>query len=144
MIEQDTVRLLRECDAGVKMGIASMDDVLEHVQSGSLKSRLTDSKGNHEALENEIASLLNRYHDEGKEPGAVAKGMSRMKTGIKLGLDESDQTIAQLMTDGCNMGIKSLNRYLNQYQAAHEASKGIARRLITLEEELSVGMRPFL
>ena len=67
-----------------------------------------------------------------------------MKTGIKLGLDESDQTIAQLMTDGCNMGIKSLNRYLDQYQAADEASKGIARRLIALEEELSVGMRPFL
>ena len=32
MIEQDTVKLLRECDAGVKMGISSIDDVLEHVQ----------------------------------------------------------------------------------------------------------------
>ena len=32
MIEQDTIRLLRECDAGVKMGIASIDDVTEDDQ----------------------------------------------------------------------------------------------------------------
>ena len=29
--ERDTGRLLRECDAGVKMGISSMDEVLEHI-----------------------------------------------------------------------------------------------------------------
>ena len=29
MVEQDTIRLLRECDAGVKMGISSIDDVLD-------------------------------------------------------------------------------------------------------------------
>ena len=31
MIEQDTIRLLRECDAGVKMGIAAIDEVLSDV-----------------------------------------------------------------------------------------------------------------
>ena len=31
MIEQDTIRLLRECDSGVKMGISSIDDVIEYV-----------------------------------------------------------------------------------------------------------------
>ena len=29
MIEQDTIKLLRECDAGVKMGISSIDDVIQ-------------------------------------------------------------------------------------------------------------------
>ena len=28
MIEQDTVKLLRECDAGIKMGTSSIDDVV--------------------------------------------------------------------------------------------------------------------
>ena len=36
MIEQDTIKLLRECDAGVKMGITSIDDVLEYVDSNDL------------------------------------------------------------------------------------------------------------
>ena len=33
MIEQDTIKLLRECDAGVKMGVDSIDDVLGEVKS---------------------------------------------------------------------------------------------------------------
>ena len=88
--------------------------------------------------------MLGGFHDEGKEPNPVAKGMSWIKTNVKLGIDESDQTIADLITDGCNMGVKSLNRYLNQYEAADEKSKDIAKRLINLEEKLAVDIRSFL
>jgi hypothetical protein len=70
--------------------------------------------------------------------------MSWMKTNVKLGLDDSDKTIADLITDGCNMGVKSLNRYLNQYEAADERSKDITKRLINLEEQLAVDIRQFL
>ena len=143
-MEQDTIRLLRECDAGVKMGIASIGDVLDHVKSDLLKTELTDCKRDPEALEKEIRTLLNRYKDDGKEPNPMAKGMSWMKTNMKLTMDESDATIADLMTDGCNMGVKSLSKYLNQYQAADETSKNIAKRLISLEEQLAIDIRSFL
>ena len=74
----------------------------------------------------------------------VIKGMSHMKTGMKLGMDDFDETIADLMTDGCNMGVKSLSQYLNQYKAADEISKDITKRLIALEERLAVDIRGFL
>ena len=144
MIEQDTVRLLRECDAGVKMGISSIDDVLKYVESDSLKKRLEDCKKEHEELNGEIQSLLEKYKDEGKDPNPMAKGMSWMKTNMKLMMHESDETIADLMTDGCNMGVKSLNKYLNEYEAADEVSKDIAKRLINLEERLAIDIRDFL
>ncbi|MBR7121973.1 MAG: hypothetical protein IKC95_00730 [Oscillospiraceae bacterium] len=144
MIENDTIKLLRECDAGVKMGTASIDDVLEHVQSDKLKTYLTDCKKEHNKLETEIQKLLSDYEDEGKSPNPIAKGMSWMKTNMKLGMDDSDATVADLMTDGCNMGVKSLNRYLNQYEAADEVSKDIAKRLINLEEKLAIDIRQFL
>ncbi len=144
MVEQDTIKLLRECDAGVKMGIASLDDVLEQVHSDTLKQYLTQCRNEHKKLENEIQTLLDKYHDDGKAPNPIAKGMSWMKTTMKLGMDPSDQTVAELMTDGCNMGVKSLNQYLNQYQAADEVSKDITKRLINLEEELTVEIRKFL
>ena len=70
--------------------------------------------------------------------------MSWLITNMKLSWDESDATIADLMTDGCNMGVKSLSKYLNQYQAADETSKNITKRLIRLEEQLAVGIRKFL
>lgn len=92
----------------------------------------------------EIESLLDNYHDDGKEPALLAKGMSWMKTNVKLIMNESDQTIAGLMTDGCNMGVKTLNRYLNQYTAADKKSKDIAKRLINIEEKLAEDLRKFL
>ncbi len=144
MIEQDTVKLLRECDAGIKMGVSSIDDVLGYVRMDELKKRLVDCKTEHEKLENEIQTLLDAYHDDGKNPNPMAKGMSKVKTNMKLAMDQSDATIADLMTDGCNMGVKSLNRYLNQYEAADEKSKDITKRLINLEEKLAIDIRQYL
>ncbi len=144
MIEKDTIKLLRECDAGVKMGIASIDDVLDHVQCDSLQKKLTDCKREHDKLQTEIQQQLDKFGDEGKDPNPIAKGMSWMKTTMKLGMEDTDATIADLMTDGCNMGVKSLNRYLNQYEAADEFSKDIAKRLINLEEKLAIDIREYL
>lgn len=144
MIEQDTIKLLRECDAGIKMGVSSIRDVLDYVRDPELKRYLTDSLREHNALDEELQGLLDRYGDEGKEPNPMAKGMSWIKTTVMLKWNESDATIADLMTDGCDMGVKSLSRYLNQYAAADEQSKDLCKRLIQLEESLGVQMRGYL
>lgn len=144
MIEQDTIRLLRECDAGIKMGISSIDDVLGHVDDKTFYNLLDHSRKEHEELQLKIQQLLGQYQDEGKEPNLIAKGMSRVKTNVKLGMEASDCTIADLMTDGCNMGVKSLSKYLNQYKAADEQSKDIAKKLIHMEAQLAVDIRGYL
>ena len=144
MIEPDTVKLLRECDAGIKMGTSSIEDVIDRVSSNELRDELDRCKREHDKLRTECTDLLNEFHDEGKEPNPMAKGMSWMKTNMKMAVDASDETIADLMTDGCNMGVKSLNKYLNQYKAADERSKDITKRLINLEGELAQNLRAFL
>lgn len=144
MIEPDTIKLLQECDAGTRMGVTSIDEVLDYVHDDALRRRLDDCKMKHNMLNEEIQTLLGQYHDEGKEPGAMAKSMSWMKTNAKLVVNESDETIADLMADGCNMGVKSLNRYLNRYEAADEESKDIAKRLIRIEERLAEDVRAYL
>ena len=144
MIEPDTIKLLRECDAGIKMGISSIEDVLPYVKQDNFEERLTVCKNEHEKLGGELGELLEKYDDDGKNPNPIAKGMSWMKTNVMIAMDKSDNTIADLMTDGCNMGVKSLNRYLNQYEAAEEVAKDICKRLINLEEKLAVDIRQFL
>ncbi len=144
MIEQDTIELLRECDAGIKMGVSSIDDVLKYVKDDELKSYLEKSKNDHEIIQDELQKLLDEYHDDGKEPNVMAKSMSWIKTNVKLAVDESDDTIADLITDGCNMGVKSLAKYQSQYKAADEKSKNLADRLIGIEERLGKEIRKFL
>ena len=144
MEHTDTVKLLKECDAGSKMAVASIDDVLDRVTSSELKGLLQESKNHHEKLGNEIHSLLNEHGKAEKDPNPMAKGMSWMKTNMKMSWDGSDSTIADLITDGCNMGVKTLNRYLNQYQAADEKSKAICGKLISIEEQLCKDLRSYL
>lgn len=144
MIEEDTIKLLKECNAGIRMGVSSINEVISRAESNEMKSFLAESLNEHMRLESETENLLCKYGDEGKEPNPMAKKMSWVKTNVMMALDAGDDTIADLITDGCNMGVKSLSRYLNKYAAADERSKDIAKKLISMEADLAFAMRDYL
>ncbi len=144
MINHDTVELLKECNAGIKMGVNSIDEVLDKVKDQKLKKILISSKEAHQALGSETHELLNACDECGKEPNPMAKGMSWLKTNVMLAMESTDKTVADLITDGCDMGTKSLNKYLNEYESASEEAKTIAKRLIKLEDDLAADIRCFL
>lgn len=144
MVEDDTIKLLRECDAGVKMGISSINEILREVESKELAQILQSGRDAHEKLDREVNEILEQYQDIGKEPPVIAKGMSWMKTNMKMAMEKSDKTVADLMTDGCNMGIKTLRRYKNQYPAAEKRVINIADKLISLEEGMVADMKKYL
>lgn len=144
MINKDTIDLLKECDSGTKMAVSSIDEVFEKVQSQNLKDLLSESKQHHKSLGNELHTLLLEYQSEEKDPNPMAKGMSWLKTNMKLNMEGGDATIADLITEGCNMGIKSLYKYLNQYSAANEISRDICKRLIAIEETLRRDLQSYL
>lgn len=144
MVNQDTISILKECDSGAQMGAESIEEVLEHVKDSRLRRVLEDSRTRHKNIGEEAHAMLSGYGEEGKAPGAMAKGMSWMKTNMKLSMNDDDSTVAELITDGCNMGVKSLNRYLNQYPKADDRSQKIAQELIHLEEKTAVEVRQYL
>ncbi len=144
MATEDTIELLKECDSGIKMGIYAIDEVLDRVDSKELEEILINSKNIHQDIEKDIKDLLNSHDDAGKEPPTMAKGMSWLKTNMKMSMNESDNTISSLITDGCNMGIKTLQKYLNEYENADEKSKDLAKRIITTEENLLEDIKCYL
>lgn len=144
MIQEDTIKLLRECNAGIKMGVDSIDEILDETTDRMLIKMLRETMDEHKRLGSETHRLLNRYGDEGKAPNPLAKSMSWIKTNVMMAVDAGDNTIADLITDGCNMGVKSLSRYLNKYEAADEESKNIAKQLIACEAGLAEGLRAYL
>lgn len=140
----DTIKLLQECDAGTKMAVASIDNMLDKVGSQQLKNVLEESKSHHESLGNQIHDMLNEREAFEKEPNPIAKGMSHVKTGVKTTMESGDATIADLITDGCNMGIKSLHKYLNQYEKAEKNAKEMAKQIIEIEEKLRSEVAEYL
>lgn len=143
-MNDDTVKLLRECNAGIKMGISSLEDAMDKVEDKKLYGVLQESKEEHAKLGDATHEYLHEYHDEGKEPAPMAKMMSKVKTDMKSLSDKVDAGIADLITDGCNMGTKSLYRYLNQYPAASEKIKKLTKDIIGVEERLIENLRIYL
>ena len=61
-----------------------------------------------------------------------------------MGLNVCVTSVAELFTDGCILGINSLNNYLYQYMMADEISKKVTEKLIRLEEDLRKDLRIYL
>ena len=141
---EDTINLLKECDAGTKTAVNSIKEVLDNVESEALLSLLTDSLSEHEDIGNEIAAALRENGCQGKDPNPMARVMSWMKINFKMLEKGDDKTIAALMLDGCNMGVKQLSTYLNQYENADDNSKRITKRLINREEKLAGELKNYL
>ena len=80
----------------------------------------------------------------GKNPPVMASSMSWMKTNFKMMMEPTDTMVADLITDGCNIGIKSLNEYLNAYDSADSDAKDMCRQLISVEERLCDNMATYL
>lgn len=143
-MNNDTVKLLRECNAGIKMGERAIKKVLPKVKSGELRRALEICKDTHAELGDRTHSLLLEGGADTKPPHAIASAMSDAKISVMMMLNSTDKEVASLMTDGCNMGIKSLSGYLNKYKGADNRSRQIAKELIASEEYLSVKARDFL
>ena len=144
MANEDTINLLKECSSGVKMGIDGINSVIEKVDDKKLLFILEKYLKDHEKLEEKIEKELKKFNDDEKEPNPLAKAMSWAKVNMTLIKGEHDKTIADLMTEGCNMGIKSICRYMNEYDSAMESIKGLCYDLVEIEENFSKDLRSFL
>ncbi len=144
MNNEDTINLTKECNAGIKMAIESINEVIDHVQTSQFKQILERSKKEHDKIQEKTHDLLAYLGEKEKEPNPMAKGMSWLKTNMKLTMKDGDPTVADLITEGCNMGIKSLHKYMNQYSAADEKAKEIAKQVIEIEKKLAEDISIYL
>ena len=140
----DTVKLLKECNSGIKMGTSAMKRIIPYAKSYGLKNALSACLDEHEVLGEKTTKLLNREGIDAKDSHPIVNVMSTVKIKTKLMISGSEHTVADLMTDGCDMGIKSLSGYLNKYKKADDSAKNIAKRLIASEEYLENKLRDFL
>ena len=108
MPNDDTIKLLNECNSGIKMGVQGINEVMDNAEDKQLIDILNKYLKEHERLGNKTHEYLNKFHDTGKEPSTIATAMSWVKINFKMMQGNQDEQIADVMTDGCNMGIKSI------------------------------------
>jgi len=143
-VSQDTVELLKECDAGCKMAIDSMEQISKYVSDDKLKNIIQKYNADHIKMEEDIHRLLNNIGEEDKEPNPIAKASSWIQSEVKMMMNCGSKQAAHLLTDGCNMGVKSLNEYKNAYKAADEKSVAFCEKLCDIETSMIKDLQPFL
>lgn len=143
-MNDDTVNLLKECNAGCKSATNSMEQVLPYTNDEELKSLIKKFNQEHIEIGEECHTLLQASNKKEEDPSGIAKIVSWVSTEVKLMINDESEKIAQLMVDGCNMGIKSLSEYTNQYTNASDESKQLVKKLIVLEERFMNELLPYL
>lgn len=141
---QDTISLLKECSAGCKMAMDSISHIKTMVTDNQLLEIMNKYYDAHSQLEAKCRQELNESGNMDKEADAFAKIMANMQAKFKMLVDDDKSQAASILTDGCNMGIKSISGFLNDYKAADSESSGIAEKLRRLEENMLGDLQPFL
>lgn len=144
MQERDTINLLKECDSGLKMAVNSINDINEKVKSRQIHAILEQSLHKHERIGNDVHSLLNSYNETTEKPGKIAKAMSRLMINMKFIKTPTDYKLAEIMYDGCNMGIRSIYHYKNMYSDASGEAKNIASQIIENEKYCMTELQKYL
>lgn len=142
-MENDTVKLLKECSSGTKMAINSLKQIQEHARDPKLNKAICTSLENHHDLENKAASLLAEQGRCEEEPGLAAVTFSWTMSEMKIMMKQTDSQLAKLVMDGCNMGIQGISKALNDYPDASHESVQLANAIIKEEENLMSCMKPF-
>ena len=141
----DTINLLKECDAGLEMAISSLEQVKDEAKADNFTNMLDKYYNNHIKIQKDVDKKLVEYNSDGKKANPFAEVMSTMKTSFKLTTaNHTDQQIADLMIDGCNMGIKSVSKYMNQYSDANGEIMQLANDIIVLEQNFANELRQYL
>ena len=143
-VSQDTVELLKECDAGCKMAIDSMEQISKYVSDDKLQTIIQKYNGEHIKLEEDIHRLLNSIGEDDKDPNPIAKASSWIQSEVKMMINCDSKQAAHLLTDGCNMGVKSLCEYKNQYKAADDKSVQMCERVCNIETRMVEDLQSFL
>lgn len=143
-MNEDGIKLLKEVNSGCKNATDSFEQVMDFVKDQELKALIENYDKKHIKIGDECHQLLNDNGKDEKDPPTMAKAMMWFTTEVKMLMDDGDGHIAELLADGCNMGIKSLNKYLNQYKKAGQEEVDLASRLIDIESELYDKLMPFM
>lgn len=141
---QDTISLLQECSAGCKMAMDSIAHMKNMVKDEQLLEIMNKYYDGHSQLEAKCRQKLNKYGNMDKEANVFAKAMANVQSSFKMLVEDDKHQAASILTDGCNMGIKSISGFLNEYKGADQESSAIAEKLRRLEENMIGDLQPFL
>ncbi len=140
----DTVSLLKETNAGCKSATNAIERIMPHISNPELRSLVQDYNARHATIGEACNKSLRHLGAEEKDPHPVSGAMANMGVSMGAAFNPRDTHLADMLADGCGMGIRQLSKYKNQYEHADSASLKLTDDLIQLEQSFFRDLLPYL
>ena len=128
--------VLDELNKGCAMGMDALRDILDKVENKKFKKVLEKEFDKYKDIHHRIEKKYEQYSkEEPTETTAINKAMTSMMTEMKLMKDRSDSKIAELLSQGTNMGIIEGRKLLNHKENLDKEVEAILNDFIEMQEE---------
>jgi len=127
--------VLDELNKGCAMGMDAIDNILDKVEDKNLKEVLEDEYDKYKKMHQRIEEIYPEFSEgEPTETSTMNKVMTSWMTDMKLMTDHSDGKIAELLTQGVNMGIIERKRLLNRKENLDKDVESILKEYVEMQE----------
>ena len=126
------------------IALLSISELLPSVTDADLKAELQAQYEGYEKIVGEISSYMAENGMQPQNIGAVQKVMMRGSIKMKTVIDDSRNTIAEMMIKGTVNGITELAAMQNERQNFQEKTADFIDRLLSLEEKYEQNLKKFL
>jgi hypothetical protein len=140
----DTAKLLRESCRGCKYATESITIAMDYAKDKKIKNTLASYNSTHQAIKHKMQAKIHEAGlSEASHPSMPA-AMAKLHMNLSLTLNPSDSKIADLMINGCSMGMKSISKLKNKHPKASPEAHVLADELILAEKNMISDMLHFL
>lgn len=140
----DTARLLKESCRGCKYATESITIASDYAKDRKIKNLLDSYNSTHQHIKQKMQKEIHEAGlKEASHPSMPAL-MTKLHMNVSLSINPSSEKIADLMINGCSMGMKSISRLKNKHPHASAEAKALADELIRTEQDMIADMLPFL
>ncbi len=136
--------LLAEIYRNTHYALQSIADILPETEDEKLREELKKMHDGYEQISGKAAIYARDNGIELKEPNPIKKAMMWSSIKISTLKDDSDEHIAEMLTQGTVMGITALSRTLGESRDSDEEIVKIAEELLQLEQGYEETLKTYL
>ena len=144
MKEENNINVLDELHKGCCMGIDAISFVLNKVDGKEFKELLEKQQEKYEGIAEKIEDLYENYSEkEPHETTTMNKAMTWYGVQMNTINDKSTSKLAELLTQGTNMGIIEGRKLLN-HKNVDKKVESLVKKYVNMQEDCIEKLKEFL
>ena len=140
----DTIELLNFISQNAKMGVETLSRLVQITQEEEFKNYLTEYLDGYQSFLSDADKRLKKKKEESKDLSPMAKVMSYLSLSFNTMIDKSPSHVAEMVMQGCSMGIIDITKRIKQYSGAEKTALTLAEKLLKFEQKNFSRLQKFL